>query len=238
MTAAGALVVALWPNHTRACGLTPPVGPSGLPTICHGDHAARFHVGVAGGGTWTTIRYGAELSDFVQTATVASLDVNPLVGTFLEPLTLSVTAGAALGGHVDYSGTRYSLRPGFVGGVGASYRFFGRNGLPFLQPQLSYSIVRTSTRGPGSDDIGFAEKDWRVGLAVGKVVGGFAAPFVVARVFGGGTEWAVGGGHGSDHFRYHVGAGSAFALSERFDAVVELAVLGERRATMGVGYTF
>lgn len=228
----------LFVNDAHACGLTPPIGPSGLPAVCHGDHAPRVHAGMYGGGTWSTLRFGGSLADFTQTATVATLDVSPFTGTFAEPLTLTLTGGTALGGHVDFAGSRYTLRPGFVGGVGASFRFFGRGALPFVVPQVSYSIVRSATRGVGSADEAFSEKDWRLGLAVGKSIGGVAAPFVVARTFGGGTEWDVAGGHGSDHFRYHVGAGSAFALSDRFDALVEVAFLGERRATFGVGYSF
>ena len=69
-------------------------------------------------------------------------------------------------------------------------------------------------------------------------MGNVAAPFVVARYFGAGTNWSVGGGHGADHFRYHVGLGSAFGLSDHFDALGELAFLGEQRLTIGGGYVF
>jgi hypothetical protein len=65
-----------------------------------------------------------------------------------------------------------------------------------------------------------------------------AAPFVVARYFGAGTDWSVAGGKGSDKFRYHVGGGSAFGLSERWDSLVEVTFLGEKRATFGLGYFF
>ena len=73
---------------------------------------------------------------------------------------------------------------------------------------------------------------------MGKALGSIAAPFIVGRYFGAGTEWAVAGGHGADKFRYQVGVGAAFGLSEHVDALAELAFLGERRATVGVGYIF
>lgn len=69
-------------------------------------------------------------------------------------------------------------------------------------------------------------------------MGKFAAPFVVARYFGAGTSWPDVAGHGADHYRYHVGIGSAFGLSEHFDTLAEVAFLGERRLTLGVGYMF
>ena len=61
---------------------------------------------------------------------------------------------------------------------------------------------------------------------------------MVGRYFGGGTSWPAVGGHGGDHYGYHVGIGSAFGLSQHFDSLVELAILGERRATLSLGYVF
>jgi len=222
------------PRVAGACGLTPPIGPNGLPAICHGEATEiRFHGGLSLGGTSTAIDFPGGRGDLLQGAGVATFDVAPIDG-----LTLSVSGGASLGGRVDYGGARYDLQPGWIAGVGAAYRFFGRNGLPFVQPSFTYSIARTRSEAPDGTEATFTSKDWRAGLAVGKVVGGFAAPFVAARYFGAGTDWDVGGGHGGDHYRYHVAAGSAFALSEHWDVVGELAFLGERRATLGVGYTF
>lgn len=225
-------LVAVAPS-AHACGLTPPLGPNGLPTVCHGEATAvRFHAGLSLGGTSTSIDFGADRASLRQGATVASLDVLPT-----DALALTVAAGASLGGSVDFRGVSYDLDPGWVAGVGVSYRFFGRGALPFVQPSLGYSIARAAAVAPDGASAAFTARDWRAGLVIGKAFGP-AAPFALARVFGGGTDWSVGGGHGSDHFRYQVGAGSAFALSDHLDAIVELAFLGERRATVGVGYTF
>jgi hypothetical protein len=192
-----------------------------------------MRAGLTAGGTSTKIKFGDTTADLLQGATTATFDVFPL-----ERLGLSAAFGTALGGHIDYLGSRYDLHPGVLGGVGVSYRFFGNEGLPFAHASFTFSLARATTRAPGGAEDVFTSRDYRLGLAVGKALGRIAAPFVVGRYFGAGTDWAVGGGHGADNFRYHVGIGSAFGLSDQLDALAELAFLGERRATVGVGYTF
>lgn len=71
---------------------------------------------------------------------------------------------------------------------------------------VTYSIANVARDGTSA---GFESVDWRLGAAVGKTIGAVAAPFVVARPFGGGTDFALAGGHGADHYRYHAGIGSA-----------------------------
>jgi hypothetical protein len=155
----------------------------------------------------------------------------------LDRLALSAALGSSLFGHLDYQGRRYDLLPGPIGGVAASYRLLGGT-LPFFHLSASYSLARSMARAPDGTEGAFTSRDYRLGVAIGKSLGQLAAPFAVARYFGAGTSWPDGAGHGADHFRYHVGVGSAFGLSEHFDALAELAFLGERRATLGVGYMF
>jgi hypothetical protein len=201
--------------------------------VCHGDEdEVRVRAGLTVGGTDTRIDFGDTTADLRQAATTATVDVMPL-----ERLSLSAAFGASLGGRVEYLGQRYTLRPGPIGGVGVSYRLFGGR-MPFAHASFTFALARSETHAPGSEDATFTSRDWRFGLAVGKTIGEHVAPFVVGRYFGAGTEWSVGGGHGADHYRYHVGAGSAFGFSEHFDGLVELAFLGERRASLGVGYVF
>jgi hypothetical protein len=220
-------------TRAGACGLTPPIGPNGLPTVCHGDDARiGFRAGLAGGGTSTRIDFGAHDAELLQAATTATLDVFPT-----ERLGLSVAAGVALVGRIDYLGQRYDLLPGPIGGVGVSYRLFGGEA-PFVHGSFTLSIARATSRDAAGDEATFTSRDYRLGVAVGKALGTVAAPFAVFRYFGAGTNWKVAGGHGADAYRYQLGAGSAFALSERVDALVELAFLGEKRATLGAGYAF
>lgn len=231
--ALGLSIVSTIASSAGACGLTPPIGPNGLPAVCHGDDTVRLRAGLTVGGTATTIRFGDTTADLLQGAMTAAFDIFPL-----ERLGLSLALGTTFGGHVDYLGSRYDLGPGIIGGVGASYRFLGNTGLPFVHTSLTFSLARARTHAlDGAEEI-FTSRDYRLGLAVGKALGSIAAPFIVVRYFGAGTDWAVGGGHGADKSRYQLGAGSAFGLSEHFDAITELAVLGERRATLGMGYIF
>ncbi|MBL8715263.1 MAG: hypothetical protein JNL79_04675 [Myxococcales bacterium] len=219
----------------EACGLSPPIGPNGLPGVCRGESSTvRVRVGLSAGGTATRIKFGDQRAELLQGATVATLDVSPL-----DALTFSGSFGAALGGRVDFLDVRHDLRPGWIGGLAVSYRLLdGRGALPFVQASFGYSIARAATRAPDASEATFTSKDWRVGLSVGKVVFGRVAPYLVGRFFGAGTDWSVGGGKGSDAFRYHVGVGSAFALGEHLDALLEAAVLGERRLSVTVGWTF
>jgi hypothetical protein len=219
--------------RSHACGLTPPIGPSGLASVCHGDeNAPRLRLGFAVGGTSTKIDFKTETAPLVQAASTATFDL-----LLFQRLSLGASLGASLGGHLDYDGQRYELRPGPIVGLGASYRLFGGSA-PFLHLSAGYSVARSTSHAPDARAATFTSNDYRIGAAVGKTLGNFAAPFIVGRYFGAGTNWSVGGGHGADHYRYHVGVGSAFGFSEHLDALVELAFLGERRATVGVGYVF
>lgn len=232
-----ALVVVLRAADATACGLTPPIGPSGLPTACRGD-IPRVHAGISVGGTSTRIDFPAGTARLLQGATVVAVDVNPFVETVIEPLTLTVVGGASLGGRLTELAERWRINPGALVGAGVSYRFGGRGNWPFVQPSASLSMSFASADSASTGARSFRALDWRLGAAIGKTIGGFAAPFVVGRWFGGGTDFAPAGGHGSDHYRWHAGAGSAFAISAQVDAVVEVAFLGERRGTVGMGYAF
>ncbi|HKP97773.1 MAG TPA: hypothetical protein VJ385_18685 [Fibrobacteria bacterium] len=220
------------PDFVQACGLTPPIGPNGLPSVCHGNESGwRFRAGLTLGGTDTRIEIDGRKAELVQAASVATLDILPT-----ERLNLSLSGGASIGGQVDYEGQRYDLAPGPIGGVGASYLLFGK-GLPFIHMSLTLSLSQATVTAPSGIESSFTSRDWRLGAAIGKDLGSVAAPFVVARYFGGGTDWS-GIGKGADDYRYHVGIGSAIGLFEHIDVLVELALLGERRATLGAGYLF
>jgi hypothetical protein len=225
-----ALLSAPGPGH--ACGLTPPIGPNGLPTVCHGDESGwRFRAGLTLGGTDTRIDIGGLKGDLLQAASIVTLDVMPT-----ERLSLGFSGGASVGGRFEYGGQRYDLAPGPIGGVGASYLLLGKT-LPFIHLSITASISQATATAPNGSESSFTSKDWRVGAAFGKTLGTVAAPFIVARYFGGGTDWSETG-KGADNYRYHAGIGSAFGVTDHVDVLVEAAFLGERRATLGAGYLF
>ncbi|MBM4363933.1 MAG: hypothetical protein FJ104_14735 [Deltaproteobacteria bacterium] len=223
--------VALAPR-AHACGLTPPIGPNGLPTVCHGDRAVGVRAGLTAGGTATRIVFPGGRASLEQGAVAATLDLS-----FGSRFGVSAAAGSSAGGSVSYAGSRYDLLPGPLGGLGVSYRWFG-DGVPFVHTSFTLALARSTARAPGGAESSFLSRDYRLGLAMGHAIGKVAAPFVVARYFGAGTSWEPGGGVGADAFRYHVGVGSAFGFGEHLDALVEVLPLGERRVSVGAGYTF
>lgn len=56
-------------RFAQGCGLTPPIGPNGLPTVCHGKESAwRYRAGLTLGGTDTRIDAGGRKADLQQAA--------------------------------------------------------------------------------------------------------------------------------------------------------------------------
>jgi hypothetical protein len=229
-------VAGLWiaqsPQSAQACGLTPPIGPNGLPAICRDTGpTTRFRAGVTLGGTSTQIEFGPGDARLLQGSAAATLDFFPF-----ERLGLSASLGASLPGRLDFLGQRYHLSPGPLAGVGASYRLLGGK-LPFVHLSFTYSLAQSTARAPDGGESSLKSYDYRAGLAVGATVGKLAAPFVFGRYFGAGTRWE-GVGKGADAYRYHLGTGTVLALSQQLDLLGELAFLGEKRASLGVGYVF
>jgi len=159
--AAGLVAILLAARAGHACGLTPPIGPNGLPAACHGDDdAVRFRAAVTGGGTATTIEFGDNEADFEQAALVGTLDAFPT-----QRLAFGVALGMSGLGHVNYGGLGYDLMPGMLAGVGTSYRFLGQRGLPFVHTSLTLSLARAIARAPDGSESTFVSPDWRAGVA-------------------------------------------------------------------------
>lgn len=217
----------------RPCGLSPPIGPNGLPAVCRGESSSvQVRASLSAGGTRTQIDFSGRRAPLVQGAVLLGVDVG-----FLDRLTATASAGSAVSGRVELDGVSYALRPGWVGGVAIAGRVLdGRGAAPFVHVSIAYSWAVSQSRAPDGAEATFTSKDWRVGLVVGKAFGG-VAPFVAARGFGAGTDWAPGGGKGSDIHRFHLAAGAAAALGPRYDVLAEVAFLGEQRLSLGVGAT-
>jgi hypothetical protein len=82
--------------------------------------------------------------------------------------------------------------------------------------------------------------DGRIGVAVGKTLARTFAPFVVARAFGGPVRWKHGDEvrTGGDSHHYQVGLGALFIAGRGIDASLEIAPLGEKRLSAGLGWSF
>src|SRR5688572_14267989 len=140
-----ALVAWLWidlfPRSAQACGLTPPIGPNGLPAVCRGTGpTAHFRAGATLGGTSTHIEFGPGDARLLQGSAAATLDFFPF-----ERLGLSASLGASLPGRLDFLGQRYQLSPGPLAGVGVSYRLLGGK-LPFIHLSFTYSLAQSTAR--------------------------------------------------------------------------------------------
>lgn len=206
--------------------MSPPVGPTGLPQTCDGDHDRRWRVGAGVAAFDTTIKFrDAGFAAFQQLGVAASLDRR--LG---ERFTLQLALGSALAGHVVRNGVEHRVKPGPLASLALSVRLLDDGPKsPFVVTTLS--IAQSFVR---AGDASLRASDARLGLAIGKTIGP-VAPFVVARTFGGPVYFL--GDVGTDRYRYQVGAG-LLVFGKGLDAAVEVAFLGERRITVGAGWTF
>lgn len=202
--------------------MSPPVGPTGLPQTCDGESKRSWRVGASFLAFDTTIVFrDGPRSSFRQLGVAASLDRR-----LTDRTTLQLALGSALGGKLGDE----RVHQGPLGSIALSVRIVDDGPRsPFLVStfSLAQSFVRTATSN-------IAATDARIGLALGKTIGP-VAPFVTARAFGGPVRF--NGMVGSDRYHYQFGAG-ALVFSGGFDAALEIAFVGERRVTAGVGWSF
>jgi hypothetical protein len=219
--------------------VAPPVGPTGLPTTCSGDHvgsgAKTARVGASWGAFDTTLRLATSSGRVVD----AGMRQHAVVATGerrVSPRTVVMgSLGSSLGGRFDFGGERYDVRPGPLIAVAVGHRLVEQaGGRPFVltTASLGASFLST-TRGTSRDAL--IATDARVGAAVGYTLGPFS-PYLLARAFGGPVFW--NGYTGGDRYHYNLGLGVAFGPRAGIDVGAEASLLGERRATVGVGYAF
>jgi hypothetical protein len=151
-------------------------------------------------------------------------------------LALYATAGVIAGGELSPPGESVRLESGFVASVGATGVVLdGRGRLPFVTASMTASHARTE------DEHGapYRATDVAASLAVGKAFGGWVAPYVAAKVFGGPVSWERAGNslEGQDAFHHGVALGVAAALPGGFDLLLEAVLVGAKGATLAVGRT-
>jgi hypothetical protein len=224
-----------WNPTARACGIAVGGAPgiSGCSLEEHEEAVRnRWHVGSSYAFTSTGLRFSGE-RQFTEERHVSlvTLDYRPA-----RRATLSLGAGAFLGGHLATGGVQADFSPGFVGVLGGSWRLWdqGRVG-PFAL--LTGQLSTASTRVLGAAYNAF---DLRAGLVLGTTLWRAFTPYAAARAFGGPVLWHYGGASvtGTDTHHYQVAGGLAVLLWRRLDLFAEGVPLGERGMVAGAGLSF
>ena len=212
--------------------MTAPVGPTGLAQRCTGKHAEeeplptqRF--GLGAGGVQTVLLMGPDKFRMEQLALTAQLQLH-----FGPKRTLSVGAGALLGGTLANDVAQYHLGPGGTASVGYSQLLVEPKGaVPFVMLSASLAVTHAPTR------VGvYFAADVRAGVAAGWLLWDRFTPYATARVFGGPVFWR--GQTGTDQYHFQLGAGFVLGLPGGFDLLAECIPLGEQALSAGFGFSF
>jgi len=214
------------------------VGPAAFPDdACslRDGPGSPWRVGVTAGALDTTLVFdGATHVRLRQWSALAT--ASRRLGSRLS---LQVGGGALLGGSLEDGAGRHDLGPGAVALAGLSWLLVPpTEGGPFvaLTTALSLAVARTKA-GPAGPDAPYRAADLAVAGSLGWPVGGWLAPYLAAKVFGGPDGWERGGASvtGTDLHHFQVAVGVAAALPGRFDLLLEWAPLGARAVTAAVG---
>jgi hypothetical protein len=161
-------------------------------------------------------------------------------GGYAAPSGWSVrlAAGAILGGQLDgdeMPGT-FDMGRGFVGSVSGARRWALGEGRWFVTG--STSITAGSTTTSGAADERLTAFDVRIGAIAGRTFADVVSPYVLTRVFGGPVLWTVAGDDvaGSDPTHLQLGAGVSIATAYGLSAVIDVSVVGEQSASVGVSW--
>ena len=208
--------------------MSPPVGPTGLPSECDGSEPPTWQVTGSVSGFSTQIKFDSNTRIAVeQLATTAT------VGNFPSPrLGWSASAGGVVAGRIegrDISGGAT------VGGTLSWLPIYERPSRPFVA--FTASLGGAFVRAPADDAMQHTwwAFDLRGGVTIGKTFAERWVPYAAARAFGGLAFWEHAGASVSGGDRYHVtlGAGLVVRLPGSVDVTAEVMPLGERSAALG-----
>jgi len=223
--------------------VSPPVGPAGI-LECNGDEpeAARpaprlYHASVAYSVFGTDLTFGGSQGAFIERrASTASLSYR-----YGDKYTFQASAGATLGGRFVYGDAHFSLDPGWIASVAATWKIVGtKRGDAFLIAGGALGVSGGATRDAASHTEDMTAIDLRLTVMAGKTFFDILSPYVVLRAFGGPVFWRYQGEDmvAGDQYHFQIGAGAVVALPEHFDVFAEGVPLGERAGVVGVGYSF
>lgn len=151
---------------------------------------------------------------------------------------MRVSLGAVLDGSLEGGGQRFELGTGIVGSVGVAHQWL--RGPWFVTATLALGASRATTRAPAArgdrvDAVSITATDLRAGVMAGRALGP-VRPYVLARGFGGPVFWSIDGEDvtGTDTRKFQLGAGASLALPRDLALLVDVSVLGERAASLGM----
>jgi hypothetical protein len=219
-----------------ACGVSPPLGPTGLPQQCDGTLAETpWSAGLTVGGFSTTIDFGDVRAGLDERSAVASLGYH-----FGPRWGVTGSMGAILDGRTTVGGRARDINAGLVASLGGNWLpVYEGARRPFL---LTSATLGVSTVTASSDDDRrhrLTSSDLRLAALIGKTFGPLV-PFAATRLFGGPVAWRLGGKSvwGGDTHHYAVGAGLIARLPAHLDLFAEVMPLGEQSLTAGLTFSY
>lgn len=130
----------------------------------------------------------------------------------------------------------FDMGTGVVGSVSGSRRWnLGADKKWFVTGSLTASAGTVSTSGTGQR---FTATDLRIGAIAGRTFADRLSPYLLARGFGGPVMWNPGTGDitGSDTHHYQLGVGVSLSLPVGLSGVIDVSLLGEQAASVGLSW--
>jgi hypothetical protein len=224
------------------------VGPTALArSVCDADEGPAgstassrpepvWRVAAAYGWLSSELRVGDVTAPFDQRSVAASVTLR-----LDRAWSVTAGAGAVVSGSIDAGGVSYTMEPGWLVRLGATWMALDGSGpWPFVALSASLAASGVGTTAPGVPRASLTSLDAGLSVSAGKAIAGVVAPYVGAKVFGGPVFWTLGGTSttGTDVAHWQVAFGVAASLPLGIDLLVEWAPFGARSAVGQVGWTF
>lgn len=187
-------------------------------------------MGAALGATRSTLRFtGDQELDIEQAALTASAGYRWSAHT-----TVRIAVGAVLDGALEADGRTHEIAPGLLAAVGVARQW--QRGAWFATGTLGLAASRVTTAERGdAQRTALVATDLRVGVMAGRTFGP-VSPYVLARGFGGPVMWTLDDDAvtGTDVYKHQLGGGVSITTSGGVGVTLDLSLVGERAASLGV----